>query len=50
MALAAAIALAVAWLPVAPWVLALAIGLVLSALWFFAVARFIRAGGWPPPS
>jgi hypothetical protein len=35
---------------VAPWVLALLIGLVLTLLWFFAVAGFIRAGGWPPPS
>ena len=50
MGAAALIVLAVAWLPIPPWVLALVIGLVLSVLWFFAVARFIRAGGWPPPS
>ncbi|MEP7158949.1 MAG: low temperature requirement protein A [Chloroflexota bacterium] len=50
MVVAAVVVAAAAWLPVAPWVLALVLGLILTALWFFAVARLIRAGGWPPPS
>jgi len=33
-----------------PLALAALLVLILSALWFFAVARFIRAGEWGAPS
>jgi hypothetical protein len=39
-------AIAAGWLRPAPWLLALLLGVILSALWFFAVSRFLRAGVW----
>jgi low temperature requirement protein LtrA len=48
MGMAAAAALAVGWLRPAPWLLALALVAILTALWFVAVALFIRARAWPP--
>jgi hypothetical protein len=39
-------ALLVAWLRPAPWLLALLLVAVLSAVWFFAVSRFLRAEAW----
>jgi low temperature requirement protein LtrA len=48
MCAAAVAVLAMALARPAPWVFALAIGVLLTFLWFFAVGRFIRAGAWPP--
>lgn len=48
MCAAAIVALATALLRPAPWVLVLALGVLLSLLWIFAVGKFIRAGAWPP--
>jgi low temperature requirement protein LtrA len=46
LATGAAIALLAGWLAPAPWVLAALMVAILSALWFFVVARMIRAGVW----
>jgi low temperature requirement protein LtrA len=43
---AAAAALVVGWARPAPWLLALLLVAILSALWFFAVSRFLRADAW----
>lgn len=45
-----AVALFVGWISPAPILLAALLVLILSAIWFFAVARFIRAGAWGAPS
>jgi low temperature requirement protein LtrA len=45
----AATALVVGWLRPAPWVLALLLVAILSAVWFFAVSRFLRADAWGGP-
>jgi len=45
----AAAALLVGWLRPAPWLLALLLVAVLSAVWFFAVSRFLRADAWGQP-
>jgi low temperature requirement protein LtrA len=39
-------ALAVGWLRPTPWLLALSLGAILTALWFYAVGRFLAAGAW----
>ena len=39
----------VGWLRPAPWLLALLLVAILSALWFFAVSRFLRADAWGEP-
>jgi len=46
MAAGAAVALAVAWARPAPWLFALLLVAILSALWLFAVSRFMRADAW----
>ena len=46
LAVGAAIALLAGWLAPAPWILAGLIVAILTALWFFVVARMIRAGVW----
>ena len=46
MLVGAGAALASGWLRPAPWLLAVLLVAVLSALWFFAVNRFIHAGAW----
>ena len=46
LAVGAAIALLAGWLAPAPWVLAALMVAILTALWFFVVARMIRAGVW----
>jgi hypothetical protein len=46
MAGAAAVALAVGLARPAPWLLALLLVLILSALWVFAVSRFLQADAW----
>jgi low temperature requirement protein LtrA len=46
LAVGAVIALLAGWLAPAPWLLALMLVVILSALWFFVVARMIRAGVW----
>ena len=46
LAVGAAIALLAGWLAPAPWVLAALVVAILTALWFFVVARMIRAGIW----
>jgi low temperature requirement protein LtrA len=46
LATGAAIALLAGWLAPAPWVLAVLLVAILTALWFFVVARMIRAGVW----
>jgi hypothetical protein len=45
-AVGAGAALVAGWLRPAPWLLALLLAAILSALWFFAVGRFLRAGAW----
>jgi low temperature requirement protein LtrA len=45
----AAAALLVGWARPAPWLLALLLVAILSAIWFFAVSRFLRAGVWGAP-
>jgi len=45
----AAAALLVGWVRPAPWLLALLLVAVLSAVWFFAVSRFLRADAWGQP-
>jgi low temperature requirement protein LtrA len=42
----AATALIVGWLRPAPWLLGLLLVAILSAVWFFAVNRFLRADAW----
>jgi len=42
----AATALIVGWLRPAPWLLALLLVAILSAVWFFAVSRSLRADAW----
>jgi low temperature requirement protein LtrA len=42
----AAAALIVGWVRPAPWLLALLLVAILSAVWFFAVSRFLRADAW----
>jgi low temperature requirement protein LtrA len=42
----AAAAIVVGWTRPAPWLLALLLVAILSALWFFAVSRFLRADAW----
>jgi low temperature requirement protein LtrA len=39
-------ALVVGWVRPAPWLLALLLVAILSALWIFAVSHFLRAGAW----
>ena len=46
MAVGAVVALLAALVRPNPLVLALVLGGVLSALWFFAVSRFLRADAW----
>jgi low temperature requirement protein LtrA len=46
LAIGAAIALLAGWLAPAPWILATLMVAILTALWFFVVARMIRAGVW----
>ncbi|MFL5725340.1 MAG: low temperature requirement protein A [Chloroflexota bacterium] len=46
MAAGAAAALIVGWLNPVPWLLALLLALILSALWALAVGEFLRAGAW----
>ena len=45
----AAVALIVGWLRPAPWLLALLLVAILSAVWSFAVSRFLRADAWGEP-
>jgi hypothetical protein len=45
----AAAALLVGWVRPAPWLLALLLVAVLSAVWSFAVSRFLRADAWGEP-
>jgi low temperature requirement protein LtrA len=45
----AAAALIVGWIRPAPWLLALLLVAILSAVWFFAVSRFLRADAWGEP-
>ena len=39
-------ALAIGLLQPAPWLLALLLGVVMSVLWFYTVATFLRANAW----
>jgi Bacterial low temperature requirement A protein (LtrA) len=45
----AAAALIVGWMRPAPWLLALLLVAILSAVWSFAVSRFLRADAWGQP-
>ena len=45
----AAAALIVGWLRPAPWLLALLLVAILSAVWSYAVSRFLRADAWGEP-
>jgi low temperature requirement protein LtrA len=49
LAAGAAIALLAGWLAPAPWLVATLLVAILTALWFFVVARMIRAGVWGEP-
>jgi low temperature requirement protein LtrA len=49
LAAGAAAALIVGWARPAPWLLALLLVAILSAVWFFAVSRFLRADAWGEP-
>ena len=49
LAVGAAIALLAGWVAPAPWILAALMVAILTALWFFVVARMIRAGVWGEP-
>jgi low temperature requirement protein LtrA len=46
MLVGAVAAVVVGYAQPAPWLLALLLGGVMSALWFFTVATFLRAGAW----
>jgi low temperature requirement protein LtrA len=46
LALGASVALVGGWLAPAPWLLAVLMIAILTVLWFFVVARMIRAGVW----
>jgi hypothetical protein len=46
LAAGAGVAVLAGWLAPAPWLLALLLVAILTALWFFAVAWMIRAGAW----
>jgi hypothetical protein len=46
MAAGAGAGLLVGWARPAPWLLALALVVILSLLWFFAASRFLRADAW----
>ena len=46
MAVGAGAALVVGWVRPAPWLLALLLMAIMSALWIFAVSRFLRADAW----
>jgi low temperature requirement protein LtrA len=46
LAAGAAIALLAGWLAPAPWILAGVLVAILTVMWFFVVARMIRAGVW----
>jgi low temperature requirement protein LtrA len=48
MAVTAAVALAVGWVRPAPWLLALLLDVILSALWIFAASRFLQSDAWGP--
>jgi low temperature requirement protein LtrA len=48
MAVAAAVVLLVAFVPLPAWALALVLNAILLAVWFVAAGRFMRAGSWPP--
>ena len=50
MAISAGVAVALGFLPLAPWALALALNTLLLALWLVAALRFMRVGAWPPGS
>jgi low temperature requirement protein LtrA len=45
----AAAALIVGWMRPAPWLLAVLLVAILSAVWLFAVSRFLRADAWGEP-
>jgi hypothetical protein len=49
LAIGAIAALLVGWLAPAPWLLALLLIGILTALWLFAVAWLIRANAWGTP-
>ena len=49
LAAGAAAALIVGWRRPSPWLLALLLVAILSAVWFFAVSRFLRADAWGEP-
>ena len=42
-------ALVVGWMRPAPWLLAVLLVAILSAVWLFAVSRFLRADAWEQP-
>jgi low temperature requirement protein LtrA len=49
LAIGAAIALLAGWVALVPWILAALLVAILTVLWFFVVARMIRAGVWGEP-
>jgi hypothetical protein len=50
MAIGAIVAVAIGFLPLAPWALAIALNALLLGIWIVAALRFMKAGAWPPGS
>jgi hypothetical protein len=50
MAVAAVVVVALGFLRLPAWALALALNVVLLGVWVVAAGRFMRAGAWPPGS
>ena len=48
MAAGAVLSVAIGFLPLPPWGLAVALNALLLVVWLFAASRFMRAGAWPP--
>jgi len=50
MAIGALLAVAIGFLPLAPWALAVVLNALLLGIWIVAALRFMKAGAWPPGS
>jgi low temperature requirement protein LtrA len=50
MTVAAAVSVAVGFLPLPPWGLAVALNAILIVVWLIAASRFVKVGVWPPGS
>lgn len=50
MLVGAFLAVAIGFLPLAPWALAICLNALLLGIWIIAAMRFMKAGAWPPGS